>query len=749
MLKQIKKVQNLGIFSDYVRPVPMADFGQKNVIYGWNYSGKTTISRLFGALEHHKLGDFKDAKFTLTDESTVINELNYQSSTKIVRVFNTDFVANNLNFAGDPFNPVLLLGEESKDAEALIESLQKKVVRCEAGISRSQVGMTAISSALASEKTQTSAAIKKKLGLIPAFGAPQLSSCMASLVLGTNYLLSAEALANDLALAHKADSDKPPSVGKVASTLLLNGLHHEASKLLQDIPAFSNTIQYLVEHTDVSDWVETGLGLHQDKSACEFCGNTLTGDRIAELHGHFSKDLLTHKTSLHGLIQRINGAKMPEGLKQESDFNPPFRKALKEINSSLGPALTAYNTALAKLSDALLEKVKAPFVAHDLQPLHEEIQAQVQKALAALNKLIDENNAIGDNFAREKDKAVERLKRHFTQEFVERVRPEAREARSQLLQRRKDRFSGYQRILEEGIREQKAIISQAQKGREEINRRIESLLGSNNIQITVVKDGGAERFQLMRGAEVARHLSEGEKTAIAFAFFLTKLQELRKLDEAIIFIDDPISSLDSNHIFQVAAIIKSTFFYQEDPGVSEWKMRCKQIFLSTHNFDFFSLLRDLPKEKETSSYMVKRLTPTTSTLIGLPESIRRYSSEYHYLFNVLHEFNTAPDKTNLEVLLSVPNAIRRFLELYTYAKCPERTLGKGHSTVDRRADRIFGVEESKRILKVLHMFSHSYNIERIATNSDLICDIEGAVKELMALLEKDEMHFSALKASVS
>ncbi|MDH5415110.1 MAG: AAA family ATPase, partial [Flavobacteriaceae bacterium] len=251
---------------------------------------------------------------------------------------------------------------------------------------------------------------------------------------------------------------------------------------------------------------------------------------------------------------------------------------------------------------------------------------------------------------------------------------------------------------------------------------------------------------LVRGDGPASNLSEGEKTAIAFSYFLTKLQELRELHKAVVYIDDPISSLDSNHIFQVASIIKTTFFYQETPGTGEWLSKCKQIFLSTHNFEFFSLLRELPmKKSESRFYMIKRLNPKESTLNNLPDSILKYSSEYHYLFNVLYEFHNAPDKTSLEMLLSLPNAIRRFVELYTYTRFPDYK----DVSVDRRADRIFGEEASKRILKVLHTFSHSNNIERIATNNNLISDIEIAVTDLMNILEKDEMHYEALKKSVT
>lgn len=51
MLKSIEKIKRLGVYSDYVKPQGMEDFGIKNLIYGWNYSGKTTLCRLFSLLE--------------------------------------------------------------------------------------------------------------------------------------------------------------------------------------------------------------------------------------------------------------------------------------------------------------------------------------------------------------------------------------------------------------------------------------------------------------------------------------------------------------------------------------------------------------------------------------------------------------------------------------------------------------------------------------------------------------------------
>lgn len=131
--------------------------------------------------------------------------------------------------------------------------------------------------------------------------------------------------------------------------------------------------------------------------------------------------------------------------------------------------------------------------------------------------------------------------------------------------------------------------------------------------------------------------------------------------------------------------------------------------------------------------------------MNMPDSMAKYSSEYHFLFSVLDEFQKAPDKTDFQVLMQLPNAVRRFVELYTYSKYPDGIKG----SVDARADRLFGPEKSKRILKVLHHFSHGNNIERIATNTDLMCDIEAAVREVVEWIEeKDPVHLEALRASL-
>ena len=50
------------------------DFYDKNIIYGWNYTGKTTLSHLFKILSHKtKIEDAENIDFSvLLEDSTIL-----------------------------------------------------------------------------------------------------------------------------------------------------------------------------------------------------------------------------------------------------------------------------------------------------------------------------------------------------------------------------------------------------------------------------------------------------------------------------------------------------------------------------------------------------------------------------------------------------------------------------------------------------------------------------------------------------
>lgn len=101
MIKRIQSIKNLGVYSNYTRKGDLPDFNDKNIFYGWNYSGKTTLSRLFSFLENKKVDEynFPDVDFEIVmHDGKKINKSNVEEFPYLVRVFNADFIRDNLRF---------------------------------------------------------------------------------------------------------------------------------------------------------------------------------------------------------------------------------------------------------------------------------------------------------------------------------------------------------------------------------------------------------------------------------------------------------------------------------------------------------------------------------------------------------------------------------------------------------------------------------------------------------------------------
>jgi len=749
MITNINKIRNFGVFADYQKPVDIEPFSELNLIYGWNYSGKTTISRLLRTLEEKELhSGYPAATFNLTtDSGNTITETTLQTNSVQTRVFNPDFVEANLRWDGEAFEPILLLGDESIEAQKEIQKNENLIERLREGYRNKSALLKTRDEALSNEKTKYAKSIRKTLHLVETYTATHLNKAI-SFIKGSleTYRLADDERTDLESKATANDSDKLPEIqsSKLSSTLSTTSTGLAA--LLARKPAMANTIQYLVDHTDIASWVKDGLHLHETSSTCEFCGNGLTPERMSELRAHFSKDLEKLESELKQAKASIGTSRLNYQPLHQKDFYPEHRDKLLDCQKSISDAIAAHNSKIDELESAINEKLHAPFESVVCPTVDDSLGIAVCNESKHLEELIQKNNDITSQFSKIKIEAIEKLKNHYASEFCLEQRVEAFERVNEIIQKYVNWYAQTGKSFADRNAELEATISQAQKGREELNGFIDKFLSGSNIAIEVTKVGESERFRLVRGSSPAANLSEGEKTAIAFAFFLIKLKESQNMEDLVVYIDDPVSSLDSNHLFQLNAVLREFFFWKDSADGGKWKLTVEQLFLATHNFEFLGLIRELPISKQRRKYyFVSRVSPTQSSLVNMPDSIIRYSSEYQYLWSVIHAFHTSADKTDITILLALPNAVRRFIELYTYAKVPS---GSGVS-VDVRAQKVFGSEESKRILKVLHYFSHSNNIVGVSRNSDLLCDIENVVAELVAHIQLDTLHHEALMDAIS
>ncbi|MDP2804513.1 MAG: AAA family ATPase, partial [Gallionellaceae bacterium] len=92
------------------------------------------------------------------------------------------------------------------------------------------------------------------------------------------------------------------------------------------------------------------------------------------------------------------------------------------------------------------------------------------------------------------------------------------------------------------IRKLESSLSSAGVGAEKFNEALHRFLGRSELSLRFKpEDSGYEIIRNNTG-EHDGNLSEGEKTAIAFVYFITKLTENdNKISDTIVVVDDPVS----------------------------------------------------------------------------------------------------------------------------------------------------------------------------------------------------------------
>ena len=110
MIKKIKSINKIAVYEDFDwddsikdKDDTVEEFRKSNILFGRNYSGKTTLSRIIRTLETGSISEKydNDKKFAILIDDRVITQEHPLDHTKVIRVFNEDFVRENISF---PYN---------------------------------------------------------------------------------------------------------------------------------------------------------------------------------------------------------------------------------------------------------------------------------------------------------------------------------------------------------------------------------------------------------------------------------------------------------------------------------------------------------------------------------------------------------------------------------------------------------------------------------------------------------------------
>ncbi|WP_175692142.1 AAA family ATPase [Burkholderia ambifaria] len=768
-ITRIQKLQGYRIFRDFTWS-GLPDFGRFNLIYGWNGAGKTSLSTLFRYMQRRTPPDTGAVELMI--DGNIITGTDFAAGAiPAVRVFNRDFVDRNVfETPGHELPPVFYLGEDSTEKQQQVLALQAQ---------RDELSKALVDAAAKKEVATTD---------FNTFCTNQARS-IRNLLLGDPRYNNYEAPKFKDLMRRLSSADEPPvQLDELAREQLENALVGRPLPTLT-VPSFANidlvnltsslsdelrttvvasTIQELVDEPQIANWVERGLHLHStEQTHCHFCKQELGRARLDALQAHFNDHFKAQQDRLKRLLSDVESLRKTSRVREIPDRTALYPHLQADYGVTL-KKIEEYELYIERyldgLSLAIHAKMGEPFVELNLYDYLAKLDFGKTSGFWEFVRLVVNGiTTVGANFGlKAMQTVVELVKAH--NEYTENFERSATAARAKLeidegakvlpeWSQRQSRIkelntahATLQQTLEPigaQITVLKRAIRQHHQAAEELNRELTAYLGRDELRFEP-KDNG---YTIMRGKLPAMHLSDGERTAIAFMYFLKTLGDSDfNLKDGIVVIDDPVSSLDANSLYCAFGYMK------------ERTKNAKQLFVLTHNFGFFRQVKnwfnfagnirnstyDPARSKISHFYMLAMKVEggqRNAFLRVLDPLLHEYESEYHYLFRCVKDGAAMDAPKSLSEVYGLPNIARRLLESFLSFRVPGSA-----GNLAQQMDTLIGDPAAKaRIVRFLHTHSHMEQVVEPEHDLSVLSEAPAVLTDMLALIEEnDKSHYDAM-----
>jgi len=760
MIKKITTIKNLGVFKNFVwdstvksKDGHILNLAEINILYGRNYSGKTTLSRILRAIENGSISDkFEAPEFAVSfKDGTEIKQDSLTGHNKKIRVFNEDFVRDNLRFITNPEESIesfAILGIDNNLVEEEINRLKVEVGNNQAG---QESGLYLKQKNANNELSIANNAYTNRLGEIN----NKLNAKATDRTIGIKY--KAEKFGDQNYSRPKLDDDIRtvlattfnPITNEEQTTLekliveRVNDPINTTFKLGLNITAFSrdtellvkqpigvsNKIDELIKDALLNKWVKEGRQLHKDKRInCAFCNNEIKESRWEQLEKHYDEESEKLEDSIDQLIKKIE----TEFGQVTNGFNPNKSLFYSKFHSEIEKQIEQYKN-FSQLYNNQLQSLILQLKERKEDLINPKVFVEVSdysKDLEAIFKSYEDVRILSNNYTstlsqdQSKAKVSLKLKEIFDYLTTINYKDEVKtvnelKAKAAICKTIYDEVSNAININTQKTEVERRKLKDESKGADKVNEYLNNFFGHEFLSLkpieTIVEELKTVRFEVIRGTKKAYHLSEGECSLIAFCYFMAKLDDIEtKGAKPIIWIDDPISSLDGNHIFFVYSLINVELASKNIFG---------QLFISTHNLDFLKYLKRLKgfflkpdgKTQELSkAYFIVQRNDTESFLLPMPNYLKEFVTEFNYLFHQIFKCSRIAviDDSNYTTFYNFANNARKFLEIYLYYKFPDS------SDENLKLQKFFGGDRIPTIFteRISNEYSHlSAVFERGAT----------------------------------
>ncbi len=426
MLQKITKIKGFGILDNHKTETIIKPFNLYNLVYGWNGSGKTTFARLLRCIEiKENHTEFPNADFVIESENTgKIDSKTYNHNLEI-KVFNQDFIKENLNLFNATTNPIVFISKTKIDEKKLLDQHKIDLNASELEFKRIDVALGLSNKKVDDFHKDAAKSIKDfLLGTIYAtvnYNKNFSTNIWKAILLKTeplqSYVLTEEELTNQknytLIDSKKAEIDvsilpKEIDIEKVKE------IYNEVNSLItSNISA--NVIERLKDNPDIGDWVATGLAIHKtyDSDNCEFCGQALPGNCINNLEAHYNKEYQELIDSITELA-----TKLEQGIRTElvNESHLLFQNLTESYNNSLAETnadIKLVNTKIQDLINVLASKKSNPFVTQEKVVFDNEVFKNFNLHLKTVVDVIGDHNKTSQQYKALAEKAKDKIENHF------------------------------------------------------------------------------------------------------------------------------------------------------------------------------------------------------------------------------------------------------------------------------------------------------------------------------------------------
>lgn len=772
---EIKRIdiKDFGCYKDYKQHSQSAgignDFndGRINIFYGRNYSGKSTYSKIFQSIElkqlPEKYGDI-DFEIKLANQTFIkSNEIAAHKLPIACKVFNQRFIDDNIYLHNDnKLNSFQIsIGSDTNETLKKIEDIRlnelkprnEKLSQIESDITEKQQKTKISKDSLDSKLRITASKIKNLKNPSVVVGNKydirdikeefkKYSAHFPILPLQDDEKAVAELEKNveqaKIRILEK-NINKPQKIDLVSFdknfnfTLFLEN----TKKLLSKVVSVSNILDEYKDSPDKINWIKHGIDIHGDNpEKCVFCGNSIDSELIKNLKLAFSdelssleNELVLQNNRIKSEIQKLDA--IPNINKE--DYFKDSVSDIQNINKEIENNIDNRKRVLEVLESKISEKRRDIFSKIEINDLNWLDFSKIQVEIDSLyNDTIEQIEQFEDR----KTKSIDFLRRYYiikefpVSEFtklsqeVDQLQEDMKKVNleQKILNEEKEKF-------EKDIIELEGSLKSESEAAKRINMILQNSLAHSEMSLKSVDDEEGIYFEVSRNEERAYNLSEGEKSLIAFAYYITRLESLstEEKSKTILFIDDPVSSLDENNIFYIYNLI---FCLLE-------KKEFLQYFLSTHNLDFLKYTNRFSNKKDY--YLIEKIKeaeniPSKSYIKKLPTYLSNKVTEFVFLFEQIYRVATEDEhKNNFSVFYNFPNNGRKFIETLLYFKYPDYKTEN-----DDKIINYFGGENAPFIQRINNEYSHGEDRFDRTRNPINTCEFKHDARIILGVLYRND-----------